>query len=116
MCWISAGCLACSLTCALLVAFALRSGRLRRPAFGTVLIGAMALFWAPQIGAPRHMVLDESGLNFLQHHARLSRYYSLGPLSSQRAPSRTPTLKAAPVASNTEAHPNQPPMNPQSRP
>jgi hypothetical protein len=59
--------------------YALASGRGRRLAGGLMVAGAMALFILPQLGGYRTGRIDRGLITYLQGHAGLQRYFSIGP-------------------------------------
>jgi hypothetical protein len=58
---------------------ALATGRGRRLAGGLIVMGAVGLFILPQLGGYRTGRIDRGVIVYLQAHAGLQRYFSIGP-------------------------------------
>jgi hypothetical protein len=50
------------------------------PVVVIVLLESLAVFVVPELSAPRHVTLDTRPVEYLQKHAGLYRFYSLGPV------------------------------------
>jgi hypothetical protein len=62
--------------------YALATGRGRRLAGGFVIGGAVGLYLLPQLGGYRTGHIDRGVAVYLQDHAGLSRYFSIGPFAA----------------------------------
>jgi hypothetical protein len=79
--WIVASLLGTAVTVASLV-YALRTGRGARFCGAAMAAGATAVFLLPQLNGFREIRLDRTGIGYLQTHAGLSRFMSVGPLGA----------------------------------